>query len=479
MMGLGDLPGGGFRSDAFGVSTDGSVVVGSATSVLGIQAYRWTAETGMVALGDLPGGLFDSRARAISADGTVVVGESSSSLGAQAFRWTHESGMVGLGFLSSAGSQFSQAEAVSRDGSVVVGISEEAFIWDHVNGMRSLKQVLINDFGLDMTGWLLERALERATGISSDGLVIVGIGSNPNFNASGWVVKLVCMTDANCNDGIPCTVDSCDSVSHTCKHATDDSVCSDGVFCNGTEVCDSTVGCQSGSPQCNDDISCTVDGCDEVAQECSNVMQDTMCDDGVFCNGAERCHPTLGCLGSSPPDCDDDNDCTDDSCDLDGDGCAHVELTDGTACEDGFVCTLNDSCLDAVCVSGGINPLCVGSAGPPGGSGSQGTPGTGGISCWDLDGDGVADPDEDVNDDGDFNALDCIGPKGPQGPAGVSCWDINGNGIGEPAEDINGDGNFDAFDCQGLAGRSCEEDDDCQDGRLSRRSFLQRRRAVR
>lgn len=47
-----------------------------------------------------------------------------------------------------------------------------------------------------------------------------------------------------------------------------------------------------------------------------------------------------------------------------------------------------------------------------------------GINCWDLNGNGVNDPAEDVNSDGNFDALDCAGadgaagPQGPAGPAG-------------------------------------------------------------
>ncbi|MEQ8822598.1 MAG: hypothetical protein RLY93_20365 [Sumerlaeia bacterium] len=41
--------------------------------------------------------------------------------------------------------------------------------------------------------------------------------------------------------------------------------------------------------------------------------------------------------------------------------------------------------------------------------------GTDGLNCWDLDDDGVMDPEEDVNTDGVWDALDCRGPKGEDG----------------------------------------------------------------
>ena len=100
-------------------------------------------------------------------------------------------------------------------------------------------------------------------------------------------------------------------------------------------------------------------------------------------------------------------------------------------------------------------------------------------NCWDTNNNGVADPTEDINMDGIFDAFDCVGPQGPvgqqgpagpqgpQGPAGLngdngtvgpqgqqglqgtSCWDTNSNNIADASEDINGDGFFNANDCLG------------------------------
>lgn len=73
---FGDLSGGGFHSQAFGVSADGSVVVGVSESASGGQAFRWTSGGGMIGLGDLPGGGFQSTAYDVSGDGSLVVGDS-------------------------------------------------------------------------------------------------------------------------------------------------------------------------------------------------------------------------------------------------------------------------------------------------------------------------------------------------------------------------------------------------------------------
>jgi probable HAF family extracellular repeat protein len=192
MVGLGDLPDGGFSSRARAVSADGLVVVGHGTSASGTEAFRWTSGGGMVGLGDLAGGGFFSEAHALSADGSVVVGQSLSASGYEAFRWTSGGGMVGLGDLA-GGSSYSVAFGVSADGSVVVGYGtsatgSEAFIWDATNGMRNLESVLATDFGLGaaLTGW----TLNAAEAVSADGLTIVGSGINPSGDTEAWIADL-------------------------------------------------------------------------------------------------------------------------------------------------------------------------------------------------------------------------------------------------------------------------------------------------
>jgi probable HAF family extracellular repeat protein len=178
-----------FYSEATAVSADGSIVVGTDISSV-YNAFRWTQDEGMQGLGDLPGGDFESFASGVSADGSTIVGGSSSANGLEAFRWTQEGGIEGLGDLP-GGSFQSRAFDVSADGSTIVGNStstngNEAFIWDSENQMRSLQEILTNDFALDLTGW----KLSNATAISDDGFTIVGNGINPNGNSEGWIATV-------------------------------------------------------------------------------------------------------------------------------------------------------------------------------------------------------------------------------------------------------------------------------------------------
>ena len=196
MVGLGDLPGGEFHSQANSVSADGSIIVGRGTSAAGDEAFRWTESTGMAGLGDLPGGGFHSEANAISADGSTIVGKGTSPLslavptGREAFRWTERTGMVGLGVLSS--SIESSALDVSADGRYVVGYStdtidhQEPFIWDQDNGMRSLTDLLI----LQGETEVFNLKLISATGISASGHVIVGNAINAVGSSEAWLAIL-------------------------------------------------------------------------------------------------------------------------------------------------------------------------------------------------------------------------------------------------------------------------------------------------
>jgi probable HAF family extracellular repeat protein len=171
------------------LSADGTGVAGAHFSAAGNEAYVWRPG-GVSFLGDLAGGAFDSRAFALSTDGSVVVGRGTSASGAEAFVWSDVTGMVGLGDLPGGAFQ-SFANLVSYDGSRVFGFSQtgegqEAFVWDAANGMRRVEDLLVQDFGLDLTGW----RLEYVAGVSDDGTTIAGTGNGPSGLEQAWIAVI-------------------------------------------------------------------------------------------------------------------------------------------------------------------------------------------------------------------------------------------------------------------------------------------------
>jgi probable HAF family extracellular repeat protein len=204
-LGLGDLPGGTFGGSGYGISADGRTIVGSSIAGDGTHAFRWTQTEGMVDIGHLPtpdGVSALAEAYGANSDGSVIVGMTrsmiSSSSGWEAFRWTQATGMVGLGDLP-GGNVLAEAYATTADGSIIVGKggvdgncgpfgcgnAPHAFIWDAQHGMRDLNNVL-PAMGLNTLGWVLT----EARGISANGRVIVGTGTNPAGDTEAWRADL-------------------------------------------------------------------------------------------------------------------------------------------------------------------------------------------------------------------------------------------------------------------------------------------------
>src|SRR5262249_4026555 len=77
------------------------------------------------------------------------------------------------------------------------------------------------------------------------------------------------------------------------------------------------------------------------------------CDDGNACTTADTCSGAE-CVGGPAPDCNDNNSCTAEGCDP-ATGCTHTTLTDLTPCEDGNLCTQSGACLGGSCI--GSNPI--------------------------------------------------------------------------------------------------------------------------
>jgi hypothetical protein len=149
-----------------------------------------------------------------------------------------------------------------------------------------------------------------------------------------------------CDDGNPCTADACDAVAGVCSFPAADVPCDDGNVCTTGDGC-SNGKCVAGlAKSCNDGNPCTDDSCDPKAG-CQAV------DNAAPCTPTDACL-TVGvcasgqCKGSTPKDCDDKNPCTADACVA---GACSSTAAAGF-CDDGDACTEGDACKDGQCASG-------------------------------------------------------------------------------------------------------------------------------
>lgn len=164
-------------------------------------------------------------------------------------------------------------------------------------------------------------------------------------------------TPPNCNDGVGCTLDACSEANDACTHAPNNGLCSNGSFCDGVETCSPTLGCRPGSaPNCNDGLTCTSDSCDEANDRCNNAPNNAKCSNGLFCDGAEVCTPGKGCQPGTPPNCNDGVSCTIDRCIEANDSCDHWDNDD--FCDDDKFCNGVETCDPLLDCQAGTPPSC-------------------------------------------------------------------------------------------------------------------------
>jgi hypothetical protein len=224
----------------------------------------------------------------------------------------------------------------------------------------------------------------------------------------------------NCEDFNPCTVDSCDGATGTCRHQAldcddanpctadtcvnnlpeglggcrhnplaDGTVCQDGDACTGPDACFGGrcvgVPLSAGSP-CQDGNACTADDVCDDQGKCvgSPLSPGAPCDDGSQCTSGDQCvqapdgsatcqgaaqgcedgdlcttdscDPTTGACRHDPITCDDGNACTGDACDPATGACARTNLSG--PCDNGSVCSLGDFCSGGNCTAGPTQLNC-------------------------------------------------------------------------------------------------------------------------
>jgi hypothetical protein len=122
-----------------------------------------------------------------------------------------------------------------------------------------------------------------------------------------------CATDADCDDGNPCTADLCEP--DGCEHQPmTGATCGKGTDCTPAPVCTASDACAPGLPdaaKCDDGNPCTIDAC-EVTGCTHSANTGAPCNDGDACDGAGTCDgsgtceaspvaPTGACVNNSCP----------------------------------------------------------------------------------------------------------------------------------------------------------------------------------
>ena len=155
-------------------------------------------------------------------------------------------------------------------------------------------------------------------------------------------------TPVNCDDGNPCTTDYC-LPGQGCINEKNTLPCNDGNACTINDKCGNGA-CTGIQANCDDGNQCTTDTCSS-ATGCVNSPKVGMCDDGNACTLDDQCVGT-SCIGGQAVDCSvyENGPCTKSYCTPAGGCTAPQNLQDGSACTDGSSCTTGDACQSGVCI---------------------------------------------------------------------------------------------------------------------------------
>jgi hypothetical protein len=230
---------------------------------------------------------------------------------------------------------------------------------------------------------------------------------DPSVGCRSIIDTLVCKgceTDAGCENENSCVNVSCNACSGSACPAgfparceasdLDEASCSDGDICTQGDTCKGGACFAGAAKVCDDGIPCTTSSCSPETGECSFTATNSLCDDGVECT-EDICSLELGgcsvnlgdaCSCQTANDCPDDlNPCTstgcvagncvtqykgdDVVCELSGADCVNGAKCNGegvcaadtfkpvgTPCDDGSLCTTNDTCSGVGGVCQGVTP---------------------------------------------------------------------------------------------------------------------------
>ncbi len=163
-----------------------------------------------------------------------------------------------------------------------------------------------------------------------------------------------------CPDDPPCkTFGYCDSSTGQCKYTYNDNwSCDDGNKCTTGDHCmgGKCVGGQT--VQCHDNPPCKTNGkCNPNTGQCEYTFNDGVsCDDGNLCSTGGTCYQGE-CKGGSQVQCPNNPPCKINGHCNPSTGQCEYTMNNGTPCDDGDECTVNDKCSGGQCIAG--TPYCT------------------------------------------------------------------------------------------------------------------------
>lgn len=162
---------------------------------------------------------------------------------------------------------------------------------------------------------------------------------NEGFESDGTqCVERGCDSDRDCNDGITCNgIETCDSASGQCQSTA-------AVSCGTNASCTEPFGDCACEPS-HIDLGA---GCEPII-----CTRDSDCDDGNVCNGIEQCRISSSeCLPGTPIVCGDFGTCDANTGQCDcaptyedrGQGCEPITCATDADCQDGLACNGRERC---------------------------------------------------------------------------------------------------------------------------------------
>jgi len=160
----------------------------------------------------------------------------------------------------------------------------------------------------------------------------------PTMSNSPGCTPCECTSPINCLGGSDCTTPLCSD--GKCSYQLDASLCSQKA-CQNVTGCTLAGGCQYTPVLCNDNNDCTNDLCDVQTNACQFIPDDSICASTDLCRtGSCQSGESKGC-SYIQKNCDDSISCTTDSCSSPSGQCVNVETIE---CD-----YLNTTCSVGVC----------------------------------------------------------------------------------------------------------------------------------